>query len=177
MKLPKLNLWLAVDKDYLYNNNLVHNILFLYRGKPIKRELENSICFISEGNERNFGRILSAKLLNLEGDYNPHRLYVLKKRHRKSTRAFWIAKVGYNKYIVTNHFPIKNINDEKPRFFGKVLLFIDDFKCEPDIYWEDSAHCKTCSKQDYCAKINEKNQFQFKKIYFYFIKNYKRVFL
>ena len=188
--LNSLDVGLAVlkrQKDTLYIFNKMSEIskeglgLFNYhlRNKLIK--FDGSIS-----------KIYSARLLGLEGDYNLYKLHITKKRHKNNIRTFWLAEVGYKKYVLTNIFPIKDhpvevlsiIHDDKRKILyvkstpnGFFNLFINNYSCVRERFIKSSHICADCNKFYYCSKLYEKHSLNYIKVYMYFIKNHKRVYL
>ena len=183
--LPNLDTWLATDNGYPISGV---DTLFVYYKKPEKRETaEGHIFFAVQGNTTNYARIFSAKFFNLQKDYSAYKLYVSKNRHKKNIRTFWLTSLGYKKYLITNYVPIKNNNPNKNynnkffylknEYFSGAALLIDKAECGINLYNRDSEQCRFCPKSSFCKKIQDKHYFYSRKIYFYFIKNNKKIYL
>ena len=198
MKLPKLDLWIAVDRKFFIENGRkkIKNISFIFHKKPKKyKDIDEDIkvMFDFENEEEPIGsysRIFSAKSLGLENDTRARKLYVLKKRHKKSTRTFWLAVVGYKKYVLTGMFPIKMNNiftSNGIHIYEKIRIQADDkiftlyginlHDCEISTFNIKELRCMQCPKFIYCHNLYLKHSISYEKIYLYFIKDNKKVYL
>jgi len=176
--IQNLALWLAVDKTYI-NSQQVARLNIFYK-KPIKRFFYQKDYIIYDPSLTINGTskaMPSAKMLNLEDDYKPYKLYILKKRHKKSIRTFWLAVLGYKKYVLTNIFPIKNKQWSHTTTHKAVVLYINQHICEALWFNINNPFCKSCYNYNYCNKIANNNYFFYKKIYLYYIKNDEKVYL
>jgi len=188
MKIPKnLDLWLAVDKRLVITplKTEIKDLLFIFYTKPKKTfnvDIYTKIMFDININKGSYDKLFSAKSLGLINDYNPHKLYFLKKRHKKSTRTFWLSLVGYNKYLLTDSYPIKLDNQLTDTIYiqaknNPMIVYINKSNCSmlEFVMYEDV--CKNCSKYDYCHNLYLKHSISYEKIYLYFIKDNKKVYL
>jgi len=197
MKIPKLDLWIAVDRKFFTINGgkKIKSSSYIFNKRPkkfknITEHLEVIFDFEDNGLAGSYSRIFSAKLLGLENDSKCRKLYVLKKRHKKSIRTFWLGLLGYKKYVLTSMFPIKldYKNEEESYIYESIriqedpkqivlLHDINNYHCGQDGFNIYEKHCNNCSKFTYCHNLYLKHSISYEKIYLYFIKNGERVYL
>jgi len=182
-----LDLWLAADKlnQVGFNKTGLKTVTYIFHKKPTISKFPDEstqILFEVSDDSGSYDRIFSAESLKLENDYKPHKLYILKTKHKESIRTFWLSILGYRKYVLTNHYPIKEREFKQSSvptsIYGATSLYINNYECAST--WFDNVEtskCTTCSKFEYCKQINDKNYLINRKVYLYYIKNNKKTYL
>jgi len=183
-KLPVLDLWLAVDEKIdaeKLKTNIEGSIYLFYKKPYMAKPLftDYKYTFIEDDDEGECSIIFSLKSIKIKNINIPHKLYISEKRHKENARTFWLVTVGYQKYILTNMFPIKGSSGvevvEQRRQY--IHMFINNYKCRARNFICDGMLCSDCIYFKYCKKIYDNNYLTYKKIYLHFIENGKTVYI